>query len=205
MHNITPRYRDLFLALLDPDNLRSDYAFDHLLYERKDAVPALVECFHLLFETSNRLQLQSRMISTDGLFGVTPQINIPSATVLGQEMATADVTFLLLNVVQLMGFTRDARCTESLIRCLLESRITVIRVEACKAIEDLNLVETEIVDALESCLEDVNILEVDGHFVELLAEGSISLHQVLRECIQAVKSLEPVEPIHLRLVDPQLD
>ena len=67
--------------------------------------------------------------------------------VLGKEVTSADVTFLLLNVVQLMGFTQDSRCAESLIRCLLESQSNDIRIEACKAIEDLNVLEEEIVEA----------------------------------------------------------
>jgi HEAT repeat protein len=43
MTNITPRYAELFTALLDTDQERADKAFDDILFDRKLAVPALIE------------------------------------------------------------------------------------------------------------------------------------------------------------------
>ena len=43
MTHITPRYAELFEALLDSDQERADKAFDDILFDRKLAVPALIE------------------------------------------------------------------------------------------------------------------------------------------------------------------
>ncbi len=40
-----PRYADLFQALQDPDPVRSDRAFDDILFDRADALPDLMEAF----------------------------------------------------------------------------------------------------------------------------------------------------------------
>ena len=39
---IRPRYVDLFEALKDPDPIRSDKAFDDILFERGNALPDLI-------------------------------------------------------------------------------------------------------------------------------------------------------------------
>lgn len=43
---ITPRYRDLFQTMCDTDQKRVDSAFDAVLFDRKLAVPALVEQYY---------------------------------------------------------------------------------------------------------------------------------------------------------------
>ena len=43
MTHITPRYAELFQALLDSDQERADKAFDDILFDRQLAVPALIE------------------------------------------------------------------------------------------------------------------------------------------------------------------
>jgi HEAT repeat protein len=43
MTNITPRYAELFAALLDSNQERADKAFDDILFDRQLAVPALIE------------------------------------------------------------------------------------------------------------------------------------------------------------------
>ena len=52
MTHITPRYAELFNALLDNDQERADKAFDDILFDRKLAVPALIE--QLLRSTGNQ-------------------------------------------------------------------------------------------------------------------------------------------------------
>lgn len=44
--SIRPRYADLFEALCDPDQARSDLAFDAVLFDRGEAVPDLIVCYH---------------------------------------------------------------------------------------------------------------------------------------------------------------
>lgn len=41
-----PRYADLFRRMRDPDPVASDAAFDAVLFDRAEAIPDLVECFH---------------------------------------------------------------------------------------------------------------------------------------------------------------
>jgi hypothetical protein len=43
MTHITPRYAELFQALLDTNQERADKAFDDILFDRQLAVPALIE------------------------------------------------------------------------------------------------------------------------------------------------------------------
>ena len=45
--HITPRYRDLFLTMCDTDQKRIDAAFDAVLFDRKLAVPALIEQYYM--------------------------------------------------------------------------------------------------------------------------------------------------------------
>lgn len=42
-----PRYADLFQRMRDPDPVLSDAAFDAVLFDREDAIPDLVDCYHL--------------------------------------------------------------------------------------------------------------------------------------------------------------
>ena len=44
---ISPRYADLFEDLCDPDQERADHAFDAILFDRGQAVPALERCYEL--------------------------------------------------------------------------------------------------------------------------------------------------------------
>jgi len=42
-----PRYADLFVRLRDPDPIKSDAAFDAILFDRGEALPELIECYRL--------------------------------------------------------------------------------------------------------------------------------------------------------------
>jgi HEAT repeat protein len=42
-----PRYADLFVRLRNPDPIQSDAAFDAILFDRGEALPELIECYHL--------------------------------------------------------------------------------------------------------------------------------------------------------------
>jgi HEAT repeat protein len=42
-----PRYADLFIRLRDPDPIKSDAAFDAILFDRGEALPELIECYSL--------------------------------------------------------------------------------------------------------------------------------------------------------------
>ncbi len=43
--SMSPRYRDLFNAMKDPDPLRADEAFDAVLFDRNQAVPDLIRAY----------------------------------------------------------------------------------------------------------------------------------------------------------------
>jgi len=45
--NMRPRYADLFIRLRDPDPVKSDAAFDAILFDRGEALPELIECYRL--------------------------------------------------------------------------------------------------------------------------------------------------------------
>jgi HEAT repeat protein len=49
-----PRYADLFQALLDPDDARSDAAFDAILFDRTDALPDIEEAYRTAPEAALR-------------------------------------------------------------------------------------------------------------------------------------------------------
>ena len=42
-----PRYADLFVRLRDSDPIKSDAAFDAILFDRGEALPELIECYGL--------------------------------------------------------------------------------------------------------------------------------------------------------------
>ncbi len=42
-----PRYADLFQRMRDPDPVKSDAAFDAVLFDRGHALPDIVECYNL--------------------------------------------------------------------------------------------------------------------------------------------------------------
>lgn len=42
-----PRYADLFIRLRDIDPIKSDAAFDAILFDRGEALPELIECYGL--------------------------------------------------------------------------------------------------------------------------------------------------------------
>jgi len=42
-----PRYADLFKRMRDPDPVKSDAAFDAVLFDRGHALPDIVECYEL--------------------------------------------------------------------------------------------------------------------------------------------------------------
>jgi hypothetical protein len=42
-----PRYADLFQRMRDPDPVKSDAAFDAVLFDRGHALPDIVECYKL--------------------------------------------------------------------------------------------------------------------------------------------------------------
>ena len=42
-----PRYADLFIRLRDSDPIKSDAAFDAILFDRGEALPELIECYGL--------------------------------------------------------------------------------------------------------------------------------------------------------------
>ncbi len=42
-----PRYADLFIRLRDSDPVKSDAAFDAILFDRGEALPELIECYAL--------------------------------------------------------------------------------------------------------------------------------------------------------------
>ena len=42
-----PRYADLFIRLRDSDPVKSDAAFDAILFDRGEALPELIECYGL--------------------------------------------------------------------------------------------------------------------------------------------------------------
>jgi HEAT repeat protein len=108
-----PRYADLFQALKDPDPVRSDKAFDDILFDRAEALPDLMEAF--------------------GKFGDAPLVRY--------------------YLVQLMGFTEDARAVPCVLNALGDPNADV-RAEACRALEDLRA--RDALPHLQSRLEDMD-------------------------------------------------
>lgn len=49
-----PRYRDLFDALLDPDQAEADKAYDAVLFDRADALPDLIELYETAEDANQR-------------------------------------------------------------------------------------------------------------------------------------------------------
>lgn len=108
-----PRYADLFEALKDPDPVRSDKAFDDILFDRADALPDLMEAF--------------------GKFSDAPLVRY--------------------YLVQLMGFTEDARAVPVVLEALGDPNADV-RAEACRALEDLRA--RDALPQLQARLEDMD-------------------------------------------------
>jgi HEAT repeat protein len=119
-----PRYADLFQALKDPDPVRSDKAFDDILFDRADALPDLMEAFDK-FE---------------------------------------DAPLVRYYLVQLMGFTEDARAVPVVLLALGDPNADV-RAEACRALEDLRA--RDALPHLHARLEDMEVK------VRLAAEETI--------------------------------
>ncbi len=119
-----PRYADLFQALKDPDPVRSDKAFDDILFDRADALPDLMEAF--------------------GQFEDAPLVRY--------------------YLVQLMGFTEDARAVPVVLQALGDPNADV-RAEACRALEDLRA--RDALPHLHERLEDMELK------VRLAAEETI--------------------------------
>ena len=108
-----PRYADLFQALKDPDPVRSDKAFDDILFDRAEALPDLMEGFDK--------------------FGDAPLVRY--------------------YLVQLMGFTEDARAVPTVLSALGDTNADV-RAEACRALEDLRA--RDALPHLQARLEDMD-------------------------------------------------
>ena len=63
---IRPRYADLFEALCDPDQERSDRAFDSILFDRGEAVPDLAQCYQEAPRNAKLRYLVVQLLSFSG-------------------------------------------------------------------------------------------------------------------------------------------
>ena len=115
MTHITPRYAELFEALLDPNQERADKAFDDILFDRQLAVPALIE----------------------------------------QLILSKDNNSMRYLCVQLLGFSESPLAIDPILLALQDTNVFV-RKEACLALEDLKIVTSDVFEALEDRLCDLN-------------------------------------------------
>ena len=156
MTHLSSRYKDLFVALVDTNPERSDIAFDHILFEREFAVPALVEFYQILHNQTLTLGSSFDRYSVQGTTKSSDEVNRSTYTLINHDFTHYDVYLLTLNVLQLMGFSQDQRCIEALSSCVEDSPVTEFKIEACKAIEDLKVYDEQLISSLESCIHTEN-------------------------------------------------
>ena len=119
-----PRSADLLKALNDPDPVRSDKAYDAILFDRGEALPDLIEAY---------------------------------------DRSGSDPT-VRFYIIQLMGFSEDARATTTVIAALADPD-AIVRAEACRALEDLRA--KDALPDLHARMEDMDLQ------VRLAAEETI--------------------------------
>ena len=156
MTHLSSRYKDLFVALVDTNPERSDIAFDHILFEREFAVPALVEFYQVLHNQTLSLGSSFERYSAQGSSDSSDNVNRTTYRLINHDFTHYEVYLLTLNVLQLMGFSQDSRCIDALSSCLEDSPVCEFRIEACKAVEDLKVYDERLISSLESCIHADN-------------------------------------------------
>lgn len=156
MTHLSTRYKDLFVALVDTNPERSDVAFDHILFEREFAVPALVEFFQILHNQTLSLGSSFDRYSVQGTTDASDEVNRSTYELINHDFTHYEIYLLTLNVLQLMGFSQDQRCIEALSYCLEDSVVAEFKIEACKAVEDLKVYDERLIASLEMCLHSDN-------------------------------------------------
>ena len=106
MTHLSSRYKDLFVALVDTNPERSDIAFDHILFEREFAVPALVEFYQVLHNQTLSLGSSFERYSAQGSSDSSDN-NRTTHRLINHDFTHYEVYLLTLNVLQLMGFSQN--------------------------------------------------------------------------------------------------